>query len=315
MQIDLLKAIGLLLIILAHVKPNSILLQIRIFDVPLMVLVSGYLAQASYERAKTPIQYYIKRFMRLYVPTFLFLTFFFIFFNLTTTPPEFSINKIARSYALLFSGTIGYVWIIRVFLLCALITPAIVHFQKYLFSKIGIAMLVVVYALYEFSLRTVYPPELFKEIVYYAIGYGMILILGMALHHLSNIEIYKISILCGCIHLIIAGYLYYTNGHYIQIQKYKYPPQLYYLSYSVCISYFLYAITVGIHLKEQIYKVFRFISRYSLSIYLWHIFFLFLINLNEIIIPWYTMYAVVLLASSLTAFATNMIFNKLRKFW
>lgn len=80
MQIDLLKAIGLLLIILAHAKPGFFIMQLRIFDVALMVLVSGYLAQASYTRSKSLAEYYKKRVIRLYMPTFCFLTFFFLFF-------------------------------------------------------------------------------------------------------------------------------------------------------------------------------------------------------------------------------------------
>ena len=134
-QINLLKTIGLLLIVLSHVSPGYFLMQLRVFDVPLMVLISGYLAESSYSRAKTVFQYYLKRFLRLYVPTALFLTFFFLFYDYTITPLPFSQIQIIRSYALLFSQTIGYVWIIRVFLLCALIVPLIIHYKKYIFFK------------------------------------------------------------------------------------------------------------------------------------------------------------------------------------
>ncbi|SFK21637.1 hypothetical protein SAMN04488079_106193 [Methylophaga sulfidovorans] len=40
-RIDLLRFIGLSMIIFAHVGPPSILFQLRNFDVPLMVLISG----------------------------------------------------------------------------------------------------------------------------------------------------------------------------------------------------------------------------------------------------------------------------------
>ena len=42
--IDLLKTIGLLAVILAHVNPPIWLKQMRSFDVSLLVIVSGYLA-------------------------------------------------------------------------------------------------------------------------------------------------------------------------------------------------------------------------------------------------------------------------------
>lgn len=40
-SVDIMRAIGLLCVILAHINPPSLLLQIRSFDVPLMLFVSG----------------------------------------------------------------------------------------------------------------------------------------------------------------------------------------------------------------------------------------------------------------------------------
>ena len=45
--IDFLKLLGLFCIILAHVNPPAIIMQIRNFDVPLMVILSGFLASKS----------------------------------------------------------------------------------------------------------------------------------------------------------------------------------------------------------------------------------------------------------------------------
>ena len=42
-NIDILRVIGLLCIILAHVKPNDIIFQLRNFDVVLMIMISTYL--------------------------------------------------------------------------------------------------------------------------------------------------------------------------------------------------------------------------------------------------------------------------------
>ncbi len=39
--IDILRVCGLLLIMLAHVNPPNLIFQIRTFDVPMMVFVSG----------------------------------------------------------------------------------------------------------------------------------------------------------------------------------------------------------------------------------------------------------------------------------
>lgn len=48
--IDFLKTLGLLLLILAHVDAPAFILQLRCFDVPLMVILSGILAKDSYKR-------------------------------------------------------------------------------------------------------------------------------------------------------------------------------------------------------------------------------------------------------------------------
>ena len=301
-QIDLLKAVGLLLIILAHVDPGYFLMQLRVFDVPLMVLISGYLSVKSFSKTKTISQYYLKRLLRLYLPTALFLTFFFLFYKLTEYPFPFSWKVIYRSYFLLFSKTIGYVWIIRVFLLCTLITPLIIYYKKYIFSKVGILFLFGMYVFYEFLINMIQPSEIVSEFVFYALGYGIVLVLGMALHVLSKKSIYILSGIFGFIYCCIAGYLYYKHQHYISVQNYKYPPQIYYLSYSLCVSFFLYAVTTNINLKGCVYDIIKFISRYSLSIYLWHIFFLYLIQFNKIILPWYILYIIILISSSLMAY-------------
>lgn len=75
-KIDILKAIGAILIILAHVSNSPLILQLRNFDVPLMVMISGYLAVDSLKKSESNMDYYRKRFIRLVVPTYIFLIFF-----------------------------------------------------------------------------------------------------------------------------------------------------------------------------------------------------------------------------------------------
>ncbi|MEH1966657.1 MAG: acyltransferase family protein [Nostoc sp.] len=77
-RFDILKTIGLVCIIIAHVKPeNNILFDIRLFDVPLMVITSGTLYYYSANNKKISFLNYLqKRLPRLIVPVWLFLTFF-----------------------------------------------------------------------------------------------------------------------------------------------------------------------------------------------------------------------------------------------
>ena len=76
-EIDAMRFIGISLIILAHILgPGSFLFQIRSFDVPLMLFVSGLVS------ARRPVNDYGKyighRFLRLMVPVWLFYTLYFL---------------------------------------------------------------------------------------------------------------------------------------------------------------------------------------------------------------------------------------------
>lgn len=65
-KIDFIRFIGISLIILAHASPPNWLFQLRNFDVPLMVVLSGYLySMKSKKSNQLNLQYIIKRFKRL----------------------------------------------------------------------------------------------------------------------------------------------------------------------------------------------------------------------------------------------------------
>ena len=112
--LDFLKFLGLSLIILAHVPIPNWLAAIRNFDVPLMVFVSGCLSNGSLGRSDGLFAYYKKRFLRLLVPTWIFLTIYFgifLVFGKNGLPAK---ETILKSY-LLQNDSIGYVWIIRIY--------------------------------------------------------------------------------------------------------------------------------------------------------------------------------------------------------
>lgn len=78
LSIDLLRTIGLLCIVLAHVSPPKIVQQIRSFDVPFMVLISGILFRLSNNNNNNfSFKYIYKRFIRLVLPVWVFLLLFF----------------------------------------------------------------------------------------------------------------------------------------------------------------------------------------------------------------------------------------------
>ena len=127
-KLDLLRFIGLSMIILAHSSPGYVIFQLRNFDVPLMVLLSGAVFSLSYKE-ENYFAYVWKRFKRLVLPVWIFLTVYFSAIYITGYQLNtLSYDVMFNTYALL-SG-IGYVWVIRVFLLMALIAPALYWWNK-----------------------------------------------------------------------------------------------------------------------------------------------------------------------------------------
>ena len=107
-NIDLIRFIGLSLIILAHISPPDIILNLRTFDVPIMIFVSGmtyYNKHLSFS-----FKNILHRFKRLVFPVWIFLTIYFIpIILLKSVGIDLGLNfrHILGSYLLL--DGIGYV--------------------------------------------------------------------------------------------------------------------------------------------------------------------------------------------------------------
>lgn len=133
--VDYMRVLGLLLIILAHSQPNNIVFQIRTFDVPLMVYISAISFSKSnkdYLSFSHISSYFLKRIKRLVIPTWIFLIIFFsiskIVNNVFPKLFDYSFYKIFSTFSL--ESGIGYVWIIKVYLLIALVAPIIKWISK-----------------------------------------------------------------------------------------------------------------------------------------------------------------------------------------
>jgi len=100
-RIDVLRFIGLAMIILAHVGPPGVILQARNFDVPLMLIVAGLSFHSSY-RDEPYLSYLWKRIKRLVFPVWLFLSIYFLIIHTTGHPvKEVSTETVTSSYLLL----------------------------------------------------------------------------------------------------------------------------------------------------------------------------------------------------------------------
>ncbi|MBD2203641.1 acyltransferase [Calothrix sp. FACHB-1219] len=294
-RFDILKSIGLICIIYAHIgSENNIFFHIRRFDVPLMVIVSGALYYYSASKKQISFRSYLeKRLPRLIAPVWLFLTFFFVsaygIFTLLSQPYPFAQEKIFETFIL--SVGIGYVWIIRVFILVAIFSSLLMNIYIYCRTEfIFLAGLSLTYILYEILLKLVSRVNLHSQFIagfindylFYLLPYGCLFGLGMTLPKLKKrIILVTIGIFLG-IFLGLAVYYYYQKGHFVSTSEFKYPARLYYISYGIIMSLLGFLLVDKLVVKYKLlttnncfFKTIVFISSSSLWIYLWHIFFVY----------------------------------------
>lgn len=306
LRFDILKSLGILCIILAHTisrEENPILFQIRNFDVPMMVLISGALFYIQCKNKQYSFWPYIqKRIPRLIIPVWVFFAFFLLFnFFWSRWIGEsfpFSLERIVKIFLLI--GGYGYIWIIRVFVLISLISPLLLKLRHALpKTSHFLGVLALTYIAYEGLIRffRFFPinslseyglPEvwlklvelLMQDFVLMIIPYGCIFGLGMVMSTMKINKVLLMSIFWGTVFIVLAFYYWKSLGHFVPTQHYKYPPRLYYFSYSIFITSLLYSLTSS---NQQLLKIparqifvdgIVFISSSSMWIYLWHIFFL-----------------------------------------
>lgn len=215
LEIDLLRFLGLSLIILAHVQPPEVLLELRCFDVPLMLFVSG-LAFAD-KRPDFSISYFIKRFKRLVIPVWLFLSVYFIIvLSLQHFGLNFGVRKehIIGSY--IFMDGIGFVWVIRVFLIIALLTPPLIWLSNKIKSNVIFCVLMMILLCIDelMLVNNIGTDNTFiREFCYYGIGYSLMFMLGLRFRSLSpKILTIVLGLVFLCFTILQLIYLQQNGG-------------------------------------------------------------------------------------------------------
>ncbi|MBD1866778.1 acyltransferase [Cyanobacteria bacterium FACHB-471] len=277
-KIDFLRFIGLSMIILAHVKPPEILFQLRNFDVPLMVIVSG-MSFGLVFREEPYLHYVWKRVKRLVFPVWIFLT-LYLGACWAFDIPVANLSFIAKSYLLV--GGIEYLWIIRVFLFIALIAPLIavlnrrVHSNKKYLAILGVFLLI--YEVAKYSILP-YADEGIGKGVYllvsYVCPYLFLFALGLRIPNLKAKTNHQLIVISLAIFISLSAFLAFHAGEFVDTQKYKYPPSIYYLSYAVFVTVLLWHVSEPLwdFVKENtgVRNLVLFVAQNSIWLYLWHI--------------------------------------------
>lgn len=288
-NIDRLRFLGTLLIILAHVEAPIILHNIRTFDVVLLILISGMSINNS-SSIKNYSTYILKRIKKLIIPLYFILTIIFLgnfildqFLGISSR--GINIETIISSFLLL--DGIGYVWIVRVFLVISLIVPIC---WKFIREKINTGLFLIVLLLsYTFYLLLVNYTNIEKIpfLNYYFVQvfpYVIVALLGIKIYKKrSDVKLaFYISSLCFLFSSLLNIYI----GESVYPDLYKYPPQPQYLFYGLSVSLLIYYILLSLeNYKISNLKIANFVSRNSYDIYIYHILAIFIYNGINVFLP------------------------------
>lgn len=301
--IDYLKVLGLFLVILAHVNCPNWLMQIRSFDVPLLVFLSGFLANKTYKNGK-PRKYYLKRLTRLAVPAWIFVLLFFsaqiIFY---TKPSSDAVLK-----ALLFqkdANMVGMLWVIWVYLACAFIIPIIDRIQ---FNRYNIGLFVLAYVIFDVVCKysNIENSRLLYNTVLTVVPWGTLTFFAYNYEKISFKNRKLIALCMETLFIIFAVYYGNREGHFVLSNDYKYPAQSYYFLYAIPVIILLFELCKRLDLKNN--RFIKFVSASSLWIYLWHILLLYVVKM--IIFDdsyWIIQYFVIIVSSILVTYIQNRI--------
>lgn len=268
--IDLLRAVGLLCIILAHVNPPELLWQLRSFDVVMMVCIST-ISFTEYSKPQPYFQYIKGRIKRLLFPTWQYIILmgivFYVISLITGTKTPFPLKTILIGLVT-FHG-IGYLWVIRVFLYNAFLNPLIKRCEKVSWGGV-ICIIIGSYAIYELvkymvmSKGTPMIQTAAEATILDFMAYGIIAVCSFLLYHFTDKKLLTSigALAAGVISLSLYNHAFDPNGV-------KYPPGLLY----ICWGLFVVALSYFILRKVKITKlpgIIKFISANSLWIYFWH---------------------------------------------
>jgi peptidoglycan/LPS O-acetylase OafA/YrhL len=236
------RILGASMLILGHSNPPGWLFQLRNFGTPLLIVVSAMSYTEIYAGRNIDIySFYKKRYSRLIIPAWIFLTFMFLFFHVffecLHKDYPFSSKIIVDSYT--FYGGIGFLWVFKIYIVLAILTPILLKINSIPVSNTRFFLiLLALYMAYELSqylVITSIPPAyvyFFNTTIFTFIPYTILFLYGMRLGSLSNKQILYAIVASLILFIILASAAYTVTGHFIKTEAYKYPPKLYYLSYA-----------------------------------------------------------------------------------
>ncbi|MGL1559684.1 acyltransferase family protein [Vibrio parahaemolyticus] len=261
-EIDICRGIAMLSIVYAHTMGHSeFYSNLRTFDVCLLVFLSGYVSSV-----KGSIKdFLIKRIVRLVIPVWFFLSIYFLFifiFNvLGLIDYSFTLGNILGSYSLI--NGIGYVWVIRVFLIVSILGYFLL---KTISSERLIFIIVFILTGFTLLLNSI---GLENRIIYLFIleplPYLAPFMLGAFVKRFTFTKLSALLLLVFSFFCVVSIFLL-KSSFFI-----KYPPSFYYIFYGCGMSLLVFILVRSIFPYFYFLRYISWFGVNSMPLYLWHI--------------------------------------------
>ncbi len=273
-SIDILRFLGLTCIMLAHVAPPNGIFQLRTFDVPMMVFISGlsYAGRSFSDYGKFVKQ----RLLRLLFPVYTFVTCFFLIHLILvqlSVVPQIPINTIIGTYTLCLNPSIGYLWIIRIFMIVMLITPLLCKISEKIKSDyLFIALIAALTVGQHLLIGLIQPLKIGRVADEYilCLAYAIPFLVGLRMKNATNGFKWLLTALFAAAFLVMAISVSSSHESWLCMQLFKYPPKVYFLLWGVLVSSILWC-AKDILLRLLNFKLIYFVAQNTIWIYLWHI--------------------------------------------
>jgi hypothetical protein len=188
----------------------------------------------------------------------------------------YSLRDVVGTFSLL--GGVGFVWIIRVFLIVALFAPILISFFGLSFLK-SVALLALflfvneIYVLFFGVKAEGVFQRIFEVVFLYSGVYIAIFMMGASFAKLDRLEALIFSAYAFFVSFCLV-LMYFLMSEEFWTQDYKYPPRVWYVAYALfaVFGFFIFKI-LFLNLKS-LNPVIVFIYSNSIWIYLWHIWYL-----------------------------------------
>lgn len=275
-KIDWLRTIGTLLILLAHASPPEIIKNIRCFDVSLLLLLSGMSYELSRKKASFGT-YVLERTKKLLLPMYIVMTLIFIgtyaLSFLARTEPMYSLRDYLYTLLLTNEG-IGYVWIVKVYLVSSLCAPylskEITKFNNITFSLIYVIALVFYRVCYQFYSVFIYDLSdtlgriFIEEYILGCFAYLIVVAIGIKL--IKQPSSWKWIMTISLLGFAVTQIIISIGGGTFEPNVYKFPPTAYYIFYSLFMSLIIYMVV-----PNKKIQIIEWVSKHSYDIYVLHI--------------------------------------------